>query len=147
MYRLGDTVGKKSRNNNNRRSDDTFDISSDSELLRRFIQNKPANHPPTLHLNPPKFQLRQIEDRRAFHPKPFTQPAGTLKRSAARLVVPKAKTSPRASLPHQVAFEAPKHVLICVRRKQRREILFAKRKTRAGAASRKHRNQWSSIKC
>lgn len=47
----------------------------------------------------------------------------------------------------RLAFEVPKSVLVCARRKMRKEVLFAKRKTGKGARSRKHRNIWSIVKC
>lgn len=47
----------------------------------------------------------------------------------------------------RMVFDAPKEVAICVRRKARREVLFAKRRTRKGAGSRRYRNEWSNINC
>lgn len=44
-------------------------------------------------------------------------------------------------------FEAPRSVTVCLRRKTRREVLFAKSKTGKGSRSRKIRNQWSDVKC
>lgn len=128
-------------------SDDDNSISSD-QLLRNFLK-KPSLPVPSLHLDPPKFNLNQISDNRRFHPEPHIKPVGSLKRSATQLVVPPAKkTAPRASLPHQVAFKAPAHVVVCVRRKQRKEVLFAKKLTGRGSRARKHhRNTWSGIKC
>lgn len=144
-------MGKKSGNKNTTRSDDTFDISSDSELLRTFIQKNTPAPSPKLHLNPPKFNLTQWEDNRAYHPTPaLNRPASAVQRGNARLVIPAAKNpkaSPRASLPSQIGFQAPKGVLLCVRRKQRREVLFAKRLRAKGAHSRKHRTRWSDVKC
>ncbi|UYL83855.1 MAG: hypothetical protein [Wigfec virus K19_159] len=141
---------KRSKSSNNKtRSDDTFDISSESELLRNFIKKQPLT--PSLHLEPPKFNLNQIQDLRRFHPapEPFKRPAGALKRSATQLVIPADKKSTqRARLPSQVAFKAPPHVLVCIRRKQRKQVLFAKKLTGRGSRARKHtRNYWSSVKC
>lgn len=145
MYRLGEMARRHKDSNSTRRSDDTIDISS--ETLLRQIQ-KPVKPATQLHLNPPKFQLHQIQDDRSWHPKPQIKPAGALKRSATRLVVPKpTKASPRSALPHQVAFSAPKHVLVCIRRRMRKQVLFAKRLNRKGSGSRKHRTAWSEIKC
>lgn len=45
------------------------------------------------------------------------------------------------------SFVAPRGVMICVRRKIRREVLFAKNRTRKGAGSAKRRNHWSDYKC
>lgn len=54
---------------------------------------------------------------------------------------------PRAFLREVESFSNPRTVMICVRRKTRREVLFAKSKTGKGARSRKRYNPWSSIKC
>ena len=50
-------------------------------------------------------------------------------------------------LPVNVAFSQPKQVAVCIRRKARREVLFAKNRTGKGARSRRTRNQWSDVKC
>jgi len=46
-----------------------------------------------------------------------------------------------------LGFNVPDRVGVCVRRNVRREVIFATRKNRAGAGSRRTRNFWSSIKC
>lgn len=48
-----------------------------------------------------------------------------------------------------IGFDAPVSVLVCVRRKRRKEVLFAKRKTgRGGARQRRPRRNWfSKIHC
>lgn len=108
--------------------------------------------------------LLDIEDRRLFYPgNPYTgfQRARNLSGSPARLVVwgssarspemqPRGRQGPsRASVwgpPHRVGFEVPDSVVVCVRRKQRREVIHAK--GRAGTRVRKpRRNQYSEIAC
>lgn len=73
------------------------------------------------------------EDRRTFHPDgPFRTPFSS-PRSAARLVVKRAHKSGAGrnlwsldqSPPVRVGFNRPDRVAICVRRKARREVLFA----------------------
>lgn len=44
-------------------------------------------------------------------------------------------------------FAVPEKVTVCVRRKQRREVLFAKRKTGKGAKARRRRNYYTAIHC
>lgn len=85
--------------------------------------------------------LTEIEDRRLWNP---TAPAGrspprSLRGSKYRLYTPKA----------QLAFAPqPDPLAICTRRRTRREVLFAIRKTRAGSgAKRRRRNYYSSISC
>lgn len=53
-------------------------------------------------------------------------------------------TSPFSS---HMQFNVPRKVAICVRRKQRREVLFAFRKTGKGARSFRRRNQFSDVRC
>lgn len=47
----------------------------------------------------------------------------------------------------RLAFALPKRVLVCVRRKQRREVLFAKKRTGRGSRSRKRFNVYSQVRC
>lgn len=88
--------------------------------------------------------LRVFEDRRLYDPTSVThfpnrrRAGGSLPSS---VVVDKPGRKPG------VSFVAPKAVLVCVRRKQRREVLFAGRKTGKGARSPKRRNEWSNVKC
>lgn len=49
--------------------------------------------------------------------------------------------------PEPLAFNMPSGVVMCARRQVRKEVLFAKRKTAKGSRSKKHRNQWSDVKC
>lgn len=44
-------------------------------------------------------------------------------------------------------FDAPRDVIICIRRKIRREVMFALRKTGRGARSKKRFTAWSKIRC
>lgn len=44
-------------------------------------------------------------------------------------------------------FDRPLHVSVCIRRKQRREVLFAKKRTRSGRGGRRRRNKWSDVSC
>ena len=133
--------------------DDT-DIATDSEVLRKFITTPKPYTPvvtPQLHL--PSF------DARRFHPDPVTRPISE-PRSSSRLRIPSngavsvsgpsrtAVGNRRAgTLPHNVAFSQPKQVSVCIRRKARREVLFAKNRTNKGAKARRTRSQWSEVKC
>lgn len=158
MYRVGDTVAKRKQNQSHKTQRDDTDIATDSEVLRNFI-TKPKPYVPVV--TPPQLHLPTFDQRR-FHPDPITRPIAE-PRSAARLTIP-AHKSARAvsvggpfrtavgnsrigSLPHQVAFQAPKRVAVCVRRKTRREVIFAKNHAGKGSRARRSRNQWSDIKC
>lgn len=92
--------------------------------------------------------LREVEDRRTYHPLEDFRPARNVLGALAGpvRVTPKNKSKP--FLAHGLSFSAPKTVALCVRRKRRKEVLFAKNKTRAGAKSRRRRRNWfSAIGC
>lgn len=44
-------------------------------------------------------------------------------------------------------FAEARKTFICLKRKVRREVLFAFKRTRSGAGKRKRRNQWSDVQC
>lgn len=108
----------------------------------------------------PSVILQTYEDRRTFHPEPFTRVAFALPRSAAQLVAghhrnvnegkphsPKTSYPGAVSLPSRVAFKVPERVALCVRRSRRKEVLFALRRTGKGSHSPKRFNKFSSIGC
>lgn len=122
---------------------------------RRPVYDLPVYRPPVIVR--PRLILRPIVirrppvnlDRRTFHPDGRFRPAPTLVRAARRLVVARPQ-KPRLSvsqLNHRIGFAIPKKVLICVRRKERREVIFARRGHGKGARSPKTRNIWSNVKC
>lgn len=100
--------------------------------------------------------LSEIEDRRLFHPEQDQQPVRRLSRrpNELSLVNRSARTSSqrdrfgeavRSQTKATVGFADPARTVVCVRRKQRREVYFAKKlKGRGGA----RRTNWRShIKC
>lgn len=87
--------------------------------------------------------LTMVEDRRTFHPMGFQRPAASL-HAKSRVVARKAThpTWPSARL----QFKIPRDIAVCIRRKERREVLLAK--GRGGGGHRPpRRNWWSSISC
>lgn len=103
--------------------------------------------------------LLEIEDRRTWHPDK-ARPAAMMNRPRHRLVLhaPGAKRPrvpakrygtlpelrPRVSgVPHQVGFVGAQSVLICIRRKQRREALFGA--GRAGKRAPRKLPRWNSF--
>lgn len=88
---------------------------------------------------------KSLEDRRRFHPLGALRPVAAVSRSARRLrITPKrAGFFPEPGL----SFSVPREVALCVRRKERREVIFAKRKGGKGARSRRRRNRWSDVRC
>lgn len=94
--------------------------------------------------------LRSIEDRRTFHPERAYRPARSFNKAVHRLVMSPKVSGPRTpgKLPLGVHFEAPKKVLICVRRERRREVLHALKKTGKGSSRKfKRRNFYSDVRC
>lgn len=98
----------------------------------------------------PRLELRPFEDRRLFHPLQVFRPALTFtRRASARVVLSRPQGRPFSSFssPDVLRFAVPRDVVMCVRRQDRREVLFAKRLMRSGGGSKKHRNYWSAISC
>lgn len=99
----------------------------------------------------PVRQPEPLGDRRRYHPvRQFRQPDVFLRRSSMRVEV----AHPRASMrmPEVHKFHAPKDVMLCARRKERREVLFARQYAGRGSGRRqrrkpKSRNYWSAISC
>lgn len=95
--------------------------------------------------------LREIEDRRSFHPdpSPFGPPARSVWGHPVQPVVQKRPPPgrPYRSPFHKLSFAVPKETAICVRRETRREVLFAKKRAGGGSRKKPHRNFYSSISC
>lgn len=99
--------------------------------------------------------ILSLEDRREHHPERLYRPARALFKSDALLspaALPATKRTRRNAqhfaVPFGLSFSVPKRVSLCVRRHQRKEVLFALKKTGKGARARRHRrNWWSNVKC
>lgn len=101
--------------------------------------------------------LQEIEDRRTYHPLGRSRPARFSTGGPSHVTV---KDRPRngrfrysdpfgsSGTKAFVAFTRPSAVAICVRRKTRKEVLFAKRKAGRGGSQRRHRRNWfSKVSC
>lgn len=108
-------------------------------------------------------------DRRTYHPEGRVRPALTTSGTPARVtaspvrqrgfslpsrsspklgklakrVVPKSTTKPAREM---FGFKAPKRVWICIRRKMRRQVLHALKRTR-GVSGKRKRNYYSNVRC
>lgn len=91
--------------------------------------------------------LTELEDRRTYHPLGFFRPARTTEGVPSGPL--KVKSKPfRRSLPFGLQFGVPDKTIVCVRRKRRKEVLHALRKTGGGAGRRKPKRNWlSSVSC
>lgn len=95
--------------------------------------------------------LRVFEDRRLWHPDPLRTPFATW-RSASRVFENVNRKSKQNSFsktfsPGVLTFSAPDKVILCVRRKRRKEVLHALNKAGKRGQKRPKRNFWSSISC
>lgn len=95
--------------------------------------------------------LSLFEDRRDFNPLQDYAPAGVFSYQAPRhVVVKKARTraaTVQELLPSGLQFADASGVVVCVRRKRRREVLFAKKKHGRNGARKYRRNRFSEISC
>lgn len=97
--------------------------------------------------------VRQQSDRRGFHPLGGIRGPGATKSAFGRLIVHPIRdarvTVVGRDVPPAVKFAVPQKVAICVRRKVRREVLHALRRTnRAGASGRpRRRNAFTGVRC
>lgn len=97
---------------------------------------------------PLSVDLRPVEDRRTWHPLGEDRPTRTTSGHPTRPNMVAGATSPgRGRLPAQIKFADPGRTVVCVRRHQRKEVLFALKKTGKGSRSPKRRNPNSEISC
>lgn len=90
---------------------------------------------------PARSVLSEYSDRRLYDPTRSVRAPFSFRRSDVRLVDKRPLWSAT-----QLSFAVPKRVAICIRRKDRREVLFAKG-VGGGRVRKPRRNAWSSIKC
>lgn len=103
--------------------------------------------------------MRQTEDRRTWTPhKPRPARTVTGNRSSfkralgiARVALDPGRRVARAiNTPAQgliQSFNVPGRVMVCVRRKIRREVLHALGRAGKGGGKKRRRNEWSNVKC
>lgn len=95
--------------------------------------------------------LQALEDRRRWHPERAFRPALSFREKRPRIVARDVRRSNQwtdRTLPSRLHFALPKSVAICIRRKERREVIFAKRKAGKGSRARRRlRNWFSNIIC
>lgn len=117
-------------------------------LVHRVAFSSPVQSPlPRLSgLDQARSIVRALEDRRTWHPAGPLRPAGASSRSSRRFQV--SESSTRSMFPSAaISFARPDKVSMCVRRKTRREVIFAKRKHGKGAGAPRRRNWFSDIGC
>lgn len=97
-------------------------------------------------------ELTRVEDFRRFYPVGIDNVSRTLRsfRSPIALSRPRTHTSYPSRLPSRKAFFSfsdPRRVIICVRRKIRKEVLHALRKSGRSGQRRPRRTTYSNIRC
>lgn len=126
------------KNKSSRVGRDTSDIAKRS-LPLPFLTSFPSPRPVfTTQLSLP---LTEVEDRRVFHPSGPVRPALNRNGRQHQLKASGTLYHPRAG------FQDEHRVLVCVRRKQREEVLHAKRKTGKKGQRKPRFNYYSSITC
>ena len=136
---------KRSRNSGSPTHRDTTDITR-QRLVESIIR--------------PVFDMRHVEDRRLFHPMGYQRPAldfyGSrhhLREYSRPISSPNVNLNRRASRARplkffsRLGFQTPERTLVCVRRKVRREVMFARRKAGRRGQRPKRFNWFSSISC
>lgn len=88
---------------------------------------------------PPAIDLLGSLSRPAFVPVPSPKPR-RVRASGARF-------DPFSAVPLRIGFARPRQVVVCVRRHQRREVLFALRRTGKGSSSPRKRSLYSDVRC
>lgn len=95
-----------------------------------------------------RLSLALFEDRRTFHPVAAQRPARSFSHPRHRLVaasVPQNRPYQRMTAP--VAFQAPRRVLVCVRRRIRKQVIHAFGHAGRTGQKRPRRNEYSTINC
>lgn len=112
--------------------------------------------PPSTIRFSPTLPLTLFEDRRQWHPMVDHRPALTFTSRPHTLRAVEKKPTQRQSkygLPAlsqtkaTIAFGLPDKVLVCVRRKRRKEVIFAKNKAGRSGQRKPRRNWLSAISC
>ncbi len=118
----------------------------------RFGKQKILNEPVKTLRRDLQKNLRSMEDRRTFHPdrnRPFRSFFRVMHRLGS--FSPKTRRSRiyRRQIRERIGFVDPRFVLVCVRRKIRREVLMALGEGRGGRGSQKkaHWSEASRLKC
>lgn len=130
----------RGRRRTNYTPDAIISQSLDDSLLRELTPW------PSLPVSP----LTEIEDRRQFHPDGFFRAWHEVDgRRGDQLQVKPSKMLRNAMqyMSSKVQFRNPDKTIVCVRRKSRREVLFAKRKAGGGSRRRPRRNWLSDVSC
>lgn len=144
---------------------DERQVQRDDYYIASSLLDEPAYRPVRRAVEP-SVTLLDIEDRRRWDPEGEYRPARSLLGPASVIEVTggvgaggrvaRSRSAPRGRPyrspfydfpPGRMQFDVPRRVAVCVRRKQRREVLFAKRRTGKGSRAPRTRDYWSDVSC
>lgn len=133
------------RRSPNRKSSNRPSVGRD--LINPIANRLVARLSPLRVFTPLRPIVRALEDRREFHPLGRNRTARAIKRSDTQLVIRDPIGGLKFNrLAFKVGFKVPKRVAICVRRQERKEIMFAS--GAAGGKVRKpKRTTFSDVRC
>lgn len=90
---------------------------------------------------------RSVEDRRVFHPEGEYRAPRSIVGGYTRFVPRASSSLRRDQVPESLGFYEPNKVLVCVRRKIRRQVLHAKGIAGGRGFNPPRFNFWSSVSC
>ena len=148
---LGEILASRRRNRHPIAERDDSHIARDlperfDDLVTRSLPQLPFDNQPAI-----RSPLVEVEDRRTWHPDRVL-PVRSSRRRQVRLEYKARRAGMKLArfsfhIPEFPYFRQAKYVAICVRRKERREVLFATRGRGKGARTPKRRNRWSNVRC
>lgn len=140
-YLMGNMLGDTMARGRNRSQRDTFDIAT-PVLDRRYVLPVRSGLGDLVSLLE-RSELQDVEDRREYHPLAVARPTVERGRMRAGLFSEFSTTGRE-----YFAFRRPDRVPVCIRRQERREVIFAKRHAGKGGRGRRRRySRDSFVKC
>lgn len=127
------------------RTRDTVSIANDP---LRFVSKLISSTPPTIQ---PRELLRLYEDRRTWSPdRPGVRVPRSFSRSTRLTISPdrySARHLAQSMPPAGISFKTPRRVVMCVRRRIRREVLHALSQAGRGGQRSPRWTEWSHVNC
>lgn len=127
-YNLGLRVGRVAADNANRAMAMRYALAN-AELARELIYDRARLPLPSTFAfesaSVPAAVMGLYGDRRLYHPEGSDRPVDAYIRSARRLQVARKVRGIARAVPMGISFWRPSKVLICVRRRMRREVMHA----------------------
>lgn len=123
--------------------------------MARRRRQRPSQSAPQAPASVVRLRMRvplELGDRRVFHPAGPLRPAFSFRRGDRRIIIKQSSAAaPKRNDTYsdwRVAFAVPRNVGVCVRRKQRKEVLHALKRVGKGSGGGRHRwNYWSGVNC